>query len=272
MPVIQADFHTHTNYSSDSEAPMADMIQKAIDLGLTHLALTDHVDYMSDGQPYLYQIDYTQYVSDFNRIKSQTDPGKIKLIFGVELGLAPHLEAEIHTFINAFPFEFIIGSSHESGKLDIYTYRKDVFANKTKKQAYEAYLLEILENIRLYSCFDVYGHLDYITRYAPYEDCSMAWEEFPDLLDAILKALIERGKGIEVNTSGYRYGLGRPHPDWDIVSRYRALGGEIITVGSDAHFTQDLASHFDQTAAFLKAAGFKAYTVFENRKPIFKDL
>lgn len=93
-----------------------------------------------------------------------------------------------------------------------------------------------------------------------------------DYIDTALRMLIEKGKGIEINTAGLKYGLKYPNPCPDILKRYRELGGEIITTGSDAHQTEYVAHRFDVIEDMLKGAGFGYYTVFERRKPVFIKL
>ena len=115
----------------------------------------------------------------------------------------------------------------------------------------------------------MYGHLDYIARYVPNQSVPFSYRDYSDLIDAILKSIIEDGKGIEMNMSGYRYGLGMPNPCPDILKRYRELGGEIITVGSDAHTPENVGLRFEKAGEHLVQAGFKYYTVWKERKPVF---
>ena len=106
-------------------------------------------------------------------------------------------------------------------------------------------------------------------RYGPEKNKNYRPADYMDIIDNILKALIERGKGIECNTSGLKYGLGHPHPYEEILRRYRALGGEILTVGSDANRQEEVGGYFKETAELLSACGFRYYTVFRERKPWF---
>ena len=99
-----------------------------------------------------------------------------------------------------------------------------------------------------------------------------SYKQYADIIDEILKLLIEKGKGIEINTGGFKYGLGHPNPTEDIIARYRELGGEIITVGADAHKPEHVAFDFEKVSGILKEAGFSYYTVFKNRKPEFVKL
>ena len=144
------------------------------------------------------------------------------------------------------------------------------FEGLSAKEAYMKYFNEVLENIKKYYYeFDVYGHLDYVVRYGNYGIKQINYDDFKDVLDTILMTLIRKDKGIEINTSGIRYGLNEPHPNIDIVKRYKELGGEIITVGSDAHQAKDLASHFEIVYQMLETVGYDEVAIYHHRKPDF---
>ena len=116
------------------------------------------------------------------------------------------------------------------------------------------------------------GHLDYVVRYGPNKNTFYSYEKYKELFDEILKTLIAKGKGIECNTAGFKAGLNHPHPTEEILKRYRELGGEILTLGSDAHQTVHLAYHFSAIGDLLKSCGVRYYTVFKDRKPEFLPL
>ena len=136
-----------------------------------------------------------------------------------------------------------------------------------------------MENIRTDTKFDVYGHIDYIIRYTPTQQKNKAqgiidetymdrcFRDSSDMIDEILRLLLAKGKGIEVNTAGIKYGLGHTNPQEKVLKRYRELGGEIITVGSDAHETKHLAYAFEGIPELLRKCGFRYYTEFRKRKP-----
>ena len=88
---------------------------------------------------------------------------------------------------------------------------------------------------KAFDCFNVLGHLDYIVRYGPYEDKTVDHQKYQDIIDEIFKTLIQKGKGIEVNTSGYRDLKTCGFPNFEQVHRYYDLGGRIITIGTDSH-------------------------------------
>ncbi len=263
-----ADYHLHTNASSDSKASAESMIDKAISLGLSEMALTDHVDF---DDRYTYT-NYNEYIPNFIKLQEKYE-GKIKLVLGVEIGLENMLKDRVNEFAVSFPFDFIIGSSHCVKKYDLYFDREKFFSLfGSKKEAYTTYFTELIKNIKECKTFNIYGHIDFINRYGTYEDNSLSYSDYSDLADTALKLLIEKGKGIEINTSGFRYGLGQPHPSFDFVKRYKELGGEIITVGSDAHRPEDIAANFTAAYDMLKAAGFKYLTLFRYQKPTFTKL
>ena len=132
--------------------------------------------------------------------------------------------------------------------------------------------VEMLEDIRSTPDFDVLGHIDYVVRYGNGKAEGYSYQKYADEIDEILKAVIERGKGIELNMAGLKYGLPFAHPHPDILKRYRELGGEIVTVGADGHRPEHIAWEFDKACDILKGCNFKYYTEFKERKPIFLTL
>ena len=114
--------------------------------------------------------------------------------------------------------------------------------------------------------------MDYVNRYGDYDNRNLNVSEFREIIDEILKLLIKKDKGIELNTSGIKYGLGYIHPKIEIIKRYKELGGEIVTIGSDAHSPEYVASHIKDAYTLLRHAGFKAFTVFEKQQPHFIDI
>ena len=170
--------------------------------------------------------------------------------------------------VNKNQYDFIIGSTHVV--CDGYDLcMNDFFEGKTKREAYWKYFEEVLHNVETYDFFNVYGHIDFINRYGNYSDKTMNYDEFKPLTDKILKVLAEKNKGIEINTSGFRYGLGHTHPQFPIVKRFKELGGRIITVGSDAHRPEQIAFRFDTAYKMLREAGFDQIALFNDRKPEF---
>ena len=173
----------------------------------------------------------------------------------------------VNSYDSAKQLDFIIGSSHLVYGED--PYYPEFWEKRSAKDTVLTYYESILDNLGCCHNFDVYGHLDYIARYIPANSYTYDWHDFNDLICLILKTIIEQGKGIEINTAGLKYGMPEPNPCLDIVKMYHDLGGEIITVGSDAHEVKFFAYRFDVVADMLKNAGFNYYTIFNERKPEF---
>lgn len=263
------DQHMHCNFSGDSDALPEDMIKAGIAHGLSGICFTDHLDYDYPEEPNIFLLDFDNYFKVLPDLRKKY-ADKISVNIGIELGLQPQAAGQNLAVAEKYPFDFIIGSSHVVNHMD--PYYPEFFAGRDEDVAYMEYFESVLENINSGVDFDVYGHIDYVVRYGPNKNAFYTYEKFKDIIDEILTQLISKGKGIEVNTGGFKYGLGHPNPTEDIIKRYRELGGEIITMGADAHVPEYVAYEFDKAAHIIKNCGFKYYTVFKNRKAEFIPL
>ncbi len=245
-------------------------IQTALTKGLTDLCFTEHwdVDFPETEElpADFFSLDTEQYRKTFLREKEKY-AGKIRLGYGVELGLQPQSAAKNTEIAKAGNFDFIIGSVHLCHGAD--PYDPPFYAGRDAKEAYREYFVSILENLQVFHEYDVCGHLDYAVRYSPHKDADYHYEDYLDVIEEILKILIREGKGLELNTGGLRKGMSDVHPCTGILRLYRAMGGEIVTVGSDAHRPEDIAASFDRAAEVLQACGFSAYATYAGRKPEF---
>ena len=265
--MILADFHMHTEFSTDSEASMESQIASAIEKGIKHLCFTDHMDYdypVQYGGGFLF--DMETYLARINEMKERYKK-RIALYRGVELGMQPGLAERCGSLVQGYPLDFVICSSHVVDGID--PYFPDFWKGRDEKSALRRYFESILENIRMFEDFDIYGHLDYIIRYAPSGKREFSYSEYGDIIDEILKSLIQKGKGIEINSGGYRCGLGHANPHEAIITRYCELGGELITIGSDGHKPEDLAYNYKKTGEMLLSLGIRYYAIYENRTPVF---
>ncbi len=258
------DYHMHSNYSPDSNMSLNDLVKTAISKGLREICITDHVDNLNMKN---YSLpNYTKFLEELELTKSKYPEIIIK--FGAEIGLTPVLRENAKEVYQKYDYDFVIGSSHECNKNHLYV-SSPFFENLSKKESFTLYFEEVLDNVKNLTCYDVYGHLDYIYRYSNYENNSLDYFDYKDIIDEILKTIIYNGKGIEINTSGFRYGLNNIHPSLDILKSYKSLGGEIITVGSDSHIISHIYDGFDFAYNALKEANFDYITTFDKQKPSF---
>lgn len=261
------DFHTHTSFSGDSSTPPHLQIEQAITLGMKEICITDHHDFDVPSDEFL--LDLEPY---FTKLKALQElyHSKIRVNIGIELGLQSHIKDYLETFAQSAPFDFIIGSSHFIDGAD--PYFPEFFHGRSEKEAYTRYFESTLNRVKNLDCFDVFGHLDYVVRYGPTKNENYHYSDYQDYIDSILKTLIDNGKGLECNTGGYKYGLGHPNPCEEILIRYHELGGEILTIGSDAHTPDFIGYSFAQARDVLISCGFDYYTIFHNRKAEFIKL
>ncbi len=260
------DYHVHSNFSIDSRMSMSDACIKAMELGLTEIAFTDHVDLdWPDNLFPAFDINALDKCIDETEEIKEKFRAYITVKKGVEIGLQPHTLEECSKIVTSYPFDFVIASVHIVGRTD--PSFPSYFESKNKEQSFIRYYEEILSLVGAFDDFSVLGHLDYVKRYSPYPYKDDDHKIGSDIIDEILKALIRKNKGIEVNTSGYRHISNSPMPHFDVIKRYRELGGEIITLGSDAHHTRYIGLNFKEAMKGIKNAGFNQLTTFSNQKP-----
>lgn len=262
------DYHNHTNFSDDGSVPMEDMVQTAYEKGLTEIAITDHYDPNYPDLEFPFSLNFSEYHKTLESVKEQFQ-GKIKVIKGIEIGIQ-HGEtlALCSNAVKSYPYDFVLGSFHCAEGFELY--RKGYFDNRSVDASYEAFYNYMYDCLRVYKDYDVLGHFNIIDRYTP---SIPSKNVYMDIVEEILKGIIEDGKGIEINTSSFRYGLGeRTTPAIEILQLFKDLGGEIVTTGSDAHKMKDIGDHLDYAEEMIKSVGLKYVATFDQRRPSFHKL
>jgi histidinol-phosphatase (PHP family) len=258
------DYHVHSNFSYDAETPMDDIIRRAIELELDEIAITDHFDPEYADPAYTVDLDFAGYHSALDRVAAKYS-GKIRVVRGIELGMqSGQPNALCAEAASGYPYDFIIGSIHCAcgAAIDI----PDYLTDRDSRQAREDYYGALLQCVTEFTDFDVVGHINVIERYL---DRTPRDGDFKDIIDEILKKLVDDGKGIEINTSSFRYGMGeRTTPTPDILKRYVSLGGEIITTGSDAHRLRDVGHMLNRAEQMIRDAGLNYLATFKGRKAV----
>ncbi len=255
------DYHMHTWFSADSEANPREHILKAIEEGLEEICFSDHRDFHYPYCPF--ELDVENYFHEIKLLKEEYKD-QIKIKIGVEIGLDLDYIDEINEFIDSYDFDYVIGSIHVIHQTEFYD-PADFFKGKTKEEAHREFFMNTLECVKTFDCFNCLGHLDYIARYGPYKDKSVHHELYKDIIDEIFNVLIEKNKGIEVNTSGYRDLKTCGFPNFELVQRYYDLGGRIITVGTDSHTSDRVGEHVDDVIKEYQRIGFEDISTFSKR-------
>ncbi|HEX2945798.1 MAG TPA: histidinol-phosphatase HisJ family protein [Clostridia bacterium] len=261
------DCHMHTKFSTDSVMDADAACDAAVKLGIDGVAFTDHLDFDYPGETF--NIDFDEYFSHILSVRQRHEEN-LKVLTAVEVGIQPHVMAESLEVVMRYPFDYVLASVHIIDRLDPYT--GTYYEGRSKAEAYERYLQEILYMVRNFESFDMVGHFEYIIRYAHYPDRTLRYAEHSETLDAIMKELIADGRGFELNTGTYRNSPKDAEYDMEVLKRYRSLGGELICLGSDAHRTGHIAMRFDYYSRMLRESGFKYTVHFEERKPVFDKL
>lgn len=259
------DYHTHSSFSDDCSTNMFDMINMGYRSGLQEIAITDHYDPDYPDKDFSFDLEKEGYHNALLLAEAKYH-NKIKVIKGIEIGIQ-HGETmkKCSEEANAFPYDFIIGSFHCAEGYELY--RSRFFKNRSIEESYIAFYSYMLECLQQFKDYDVLGHFNIIDRYSgeiPEPSVYM------DIVEEIIKLVIADGKGLEINTSSFRYKMGdRTTPAQEILKLYADRGGEIITVGSDAHNVRDVAYNLGYAHQMISSVGIKYLTTFHQREPQF---
>lgn len=289
---MYADYHLHSEFSDDSRESMENQIARAIELGLDEMCFTDHVDYgikkdwddprgiqwrggdgmssSADEMSPLANVNYPEYFAKLLWMRA-TFGSKISIRSGLEFGIQSITVQDYEKLFTKYrnELDFVLFSMHQVNNQEFWN--QQFQEGKTQQEYNEQYYNEILKTMKLFRNYSVLAHLDLLVRYD--RAGIYPFEKVQDIIAEILKQAITDGKGIEVNTSSWHYGLSDTQPSRKILKLYKDLGGKIITVGSDAHSTKYLADHIKDAYAILKdEIGFTEFTTFDHMKPVFHTL
>lgn len=259
-----ADLHTHTDSSPDSQAPIESMCRAALELGLPALAVTDHVEmtgFLADGYDQSSERSYTQAIDMQERFA-----GRLEILAGVELG-EPIFDPERSARLLAdHAYDFVLGSIHnlEDG---VDYYHVD-YASADIDALLDEYFRAELELVEMGGIHSL-AHLTYPMRYMPENKRPADTRRWQDVIDTMFRRMAERGIALEINTSGLRQAIGLTSPDLPLIRRFRELGGENITLGSDAHRPEDVGAGLETAAALAMEAGFRHVCLFRAGKPVY---
>lgn len=249
------DSHMHSEFSTDSSMKIEDAItaSKKNNIGII---LTEHTDL---NYPVLdeFRCDIPNYLSTYEKYKSDT------LLLGIEIGLSEDIYTGNNEITTNFDFDYVIGSIHSVMNMDIYNH----YINTTyaKKEFFQNYLDDMLQCSKLYNNFDALGHIDYICRYARFDNNEILVADYKDTLAEIMKTLISKDKVLELNTKRLK-SKESLNALMDIYSLYKDLGGNYVTLGSDAHNANDIFNNFEIAQEMISKLNLKGI-YFKERSP-----
>lgn len=259
------DYHMHSDFSADCETPMEETIQAAIKKGFKEICFTEHVDYDYPDDSIDFSLDVLAYDEKIKALQAKY-ADQITVKKGVEIGVQPHVLEESAQLVKENEFDFIICSLHAADGKDLHY--GTFYEGRTTEEAYAYYYKELLHCLKGFEHYSVLGHLDLVKRYKALDSD----RNFHEIIREIFELIIPQGKGIEINTSGFAYGLGAAMPSDDILKLYKECGGEIITIGSDAHEADHVGREFTQSLQLLKDIGFEYIASFDKLKPKFHKI
>ena len=281
--MLPMDCHTHTGISPDGSGTVAGHIAQAEKLELPVLALTEHVEmnryfpqahYGTEPRNEWEIFDHAavleQSLEVVTAAKEQAAANGLTLLCGMEMG-QPNADFGLSESVSRdMRLDFIIASLHELlDKPDFFCLD---YTQEDIPALMEQYFSQLYDICR-WGHFDVLGHLTYPLRYIEGEaGIPVPLEPYAEQIRCCFLALAENGKGIALNTSGYRQKYGKPFPTLEYLKLYREMGGEVLTFGSDAHCAEDLTKGIAEGVALAKAAGFTRACYFVKRKPVFITL
>jgi histidinol-phosphatase (PHP family) len=254
---LPLDAHLHTDQSPDSSVPIDIYAALAVERGIPEIAITDHVDF----DPRDPAFEYSRYDDRARVVRGAAERWAregVLIRFGAELTYNQHWDADVRAHLARYRYDYVIGSVHDGPESPYWPSRvRDWIEGRSLDEIVAPYYAEIIAAARS-GLFDTIGHLDVVKRYLHPFVTAADLATRPDLQEPALRAIIEAGVSLEVNTSGLRYPSAETYPSAAAVARYRELGGVHVTVGSDAHSRGSFAARLEEAYRHLTAAGFEA--------------
>lgn len=273
---MKADYHVHSSFSDDSTTPMQEQVERAIALSFDELCFTDHVDYgikkdwaegniaYRNGEP-IANVDYPRFFAEIANVRDAYE-GRCTVRTGLEFGMQTITLDAFRKLYARYQdqLDFVLLSCHQVDNQEFWT--GDYQRGRTQKEYNERYYEELYAVMQQYKDYQVLAHLDLIARYDP--TGVYPFEKLREPIAELLRLAIRDGKGIELNTSSWRYKLQDSQPSRAILRLYKELGGKILTIGSDAHSPAQLGAHYDDAVAILRdEIGFTEIYTFDHQQP-----
>lgn len=261
------DSHTHSENSLDGAHSVVFMVEKAVEKGVQGIAITDHCECEELEQRScaarlrMTAMDVARAREAFGR--------RIIITSGIELGQPQHDYAGAQRMLEMQGYDFVLLALHRlRGRDDFYDMDFSGMSESDLHAMMLQYFAELLEIVR-WGNFDSLAHLSFPLRYPLLRNnIRIDLTRYAEPVDEVLRALAESGKALELNTSGLRQGMRDTLPPAWVVHRFRELGGEMVTIGSDAHTAGEIGAGIRDGMHLLLENGFEQFAFFRDRKPV----
>lgn len=257
------DSHIHSDNSFDGRHSITLLCEMAVRKELSGVVITDHCDINC------YDVQQCE-----RRMKQSFFEGLIaKDIFKRQLSVSLGMEIgqpfeDIQTAEKAVSmqdYDFILMSLHNLKGQDDFYYMD--YTDIDIDALMDAYFKELLDIVN-WGQFDVLAHLTYPLRHITGEHgIAFDSKKHRQIIDALLLALAQKGKGLELNLSGLRRQSKLLLPTIDYLKRFRELGGEVVTIGSDSHTSNTVGDYISDGMELLAEAGYNYFSFYKERKP-----
>ncbi|MFD3156443.1 histidinol phosphate phosphatase [Haloimpatiens sp. FM7330] len=248
------DSHIHTKYSSDSDMSIEEVVKRMRELNMGAV-ITEHMD-LKFPIKNKFIFDVEEYFKNYSNYRNNN------FLLGIEMGMKMDCIEESNRLQQKYEFDYVIGSVHLVNNIDIYV--EEFYRGRSKKEVYESYFNEMIKCLKVYNFIDSLGHIDYIARYARYEDKELYYSEYSEFLDEILKLIIDKGIVLELNTRRLNNSFSTKNLI-EIYKRYNELGGKYVVLGSDAHRKENIANYFKTASEMIETCNLKS-VYFKERK------
>jgi histidinol-phosphatase (PHP family) len=255
------DYQVHSFCSHDGRASIADHCARAVEIGLDEIGFSEHKDF-DPGDPMADYFDYDAYMHEIEAARGQWGD-HLKIRAGVEIDYQVWFEDKIAGYLDAHPFDFVLGSVHYVDRVMLMT--PEYNRTRTAQTSYADYFRAVRDSVAC-GLFDVVAHLEYANRrgiaaWGPYDARAYRQE-----LEALFDLMLLKDMPLEINTAGLHQGLGLTYPTAETVALYAARGGKRLSIGSDAHHPDQLGHACLEAVQIALANGLTHVCTWENRQ------
>jgi len=245
--------HTHCDYSPDATGTLREVLDEAVRLGLSYIAMTDHLELGNEKYRKVLEVD--NYYNDIMSLKSEYLKKGLYVATGVEVGWQKSTEYKAKEILEKYPFEYVINSVHQF----------DGANSATSYEFYSKYIEAVSNSVDAVYEYDAIGHFGFYTRYNRFDDNSMTLDKFGDKIKITLKKIADKDKILELNSRS-NPDLQDAVPSLEIMKLFKQLGGKHTTFASDSHKVSAIQFNLDKTKGVALQAGFKEWTIKKDGK------